>query len=71
MSEQVLDNSILQQLREKEIITLSEVAINEGDLFYAKNVLTNEKRILDSNIIKTFSKNESISENTKAKLLKG
>ena len=71
MSETILNNNILQSLRERNIIAESEVAISAGDLFYAKNVLTNEKRMLDSNTMKNFTTNESISENVKSKLLKG
>lgn len=71
MSETILNNNVLQSLRERNIITESEVAISAGDLFYAKNVLTNEKRMLDSNTMKKFTTNESISENVKSKLLKG
>lgn len=71
MSETILNNNVLQSLRERNIITESEVAISAGDLFYAKNVLTNEKRMLDSNTMKNFTTNESISENVKSKLLKG
>ena len=71
MSETILDNHTLVELRNKNIINESEVAICAGDLYYAKNVLTNEKRMLDSNTVRSFTANESISESTKAKLLKG
>lgn len=71
MIEEVVNNSILVELRNKNIINESEVAIQSGDLFYAKNVLTNEKRILDSSLINNINKNESISENTHKTLLKG
>ena len=71
MAETILDNHTLVALRDKNVINESEVAICAGDLYYAKNVLTNEKRMLDSNTIRSFTTNESISESTKAKLLKG
>ena len=40
-----LQENVVAQLREDGVITESEIAIQEGDLVIAKNVLTNEKRI--------------------------
>lgn len=70
MSEIVLQPEMLQRLRSQNIIAENEVAISVGDLFYAKNVLTNEKRIIKTNIIDQ-SRNESLQETTTKTLLKG
>ena len=68
--ETLLDSSIIQELRQRSIISQEEVAINSGDLYYAKNVLTNEKRMLESSTITSLNKNESFIEHGKT-LLKG
>ncbi len=68
--ETLLDSSIIHELRQRNIISQEEVAINSGDLYYAKNVLTNEKRMLESNTITSLNKNESFAEYGKT-LLKG
>lgn len=68
--ETLLDSNIIQELRQKSVISQEEVAINSGDLYYAKNVLTNEKRMLESNIINNLNKNESFVTYNKT-LLKG
>ncbi len=70
MSEVVLQPEMLQSLRSQNIISENEVAISVGDLFYAKNVLTNEKRIIKTNIINQ-SRNENLQETTTKTLLKG
>ena len=70
-TENVLPNNILAELRSKSVISESEVAIQAGDLYYAKNVLTNEKRMIDSNMMISMTKNESLSESTAKTLLKG
>ena len=68
--ERILENLQLQRLRETNIITADEVAIQAGDLYYAKNVLTNEKRMI--NIPReVFSSNESTTKQTGSQLLKG
>jgi len=61
---------MLQSLRSQNVISENEVAISVGDLFYAKNVLTNEKRIIKTNIINQ-SRNENLQETTTKTLLKG
>ena len=66
--ERVLDNNILLQLRESNVISTQEVAIQVGDLYFAKDVLTNEKRIISLSGINTQSINETT---TKQQLLKG
>lgn len=70
MSEVVLQPEMLQNLRSQNVISENEVAISVGDLFYAKNVLTNEKRIIKTNIINQ-SRNENLQETTTKTLLKG
>lgn len=71
MSEQVLDNTILLELRNRGVISSEEVAINSGDLYYAKNVLTNEKRLIETSLIKNLKKNETVTESRSKTLLKG
>ena len=70
-TETVLPNNILSELRNRSVISDSEVAIQAGDLFYAKNVLTNEKRMIDGNMVASMKQNESLSESTSKTLLKG
>lgn len=70
-TETVLPNNILIELRSKKIISESEVAIQAGDLYYAKDVLTNEKRMIDRNMISSMTKNESLAESSSKTLLKG
>lgn len=70
-TETVLPNNILSELRSRSVISDSEVAIQAGDLFYAKNVLTNEKRMIDGNLVTSMKQNESLSESTAKTLLKG
>lgn len=68
--ETLLDNNIIQELRNTNVISQEEVAINSGDLYFAKNVLTNERRMLESSTITSLRKNESVTNTTKT-LLKG
>lgn len=70
-TEQLLNNDVLSQLRNKNIITANEVAIQSGDLYFAKDVLSGEKRILESSLILSFNTNESLSETKSRTLLKG
>ena len=68
----VLSNTVLVELRNKNIISSNEVAISVGDLYYAKDVLTNEKRILESAVISSINSDANLSESTSSKsLLKG
>lgn len=71
MTAQVLTNDTLLRLRQSSTITEQEVVIVEGDLYYAKNVLTNEKRMISSDIILNAIQNESVNETVKRQLLKG
>ena len=69
--ETVLPNNILEQLRVNGLITAQEVVINYGDIYYAKDVLSDNKRMLESAIVNQI-KNVTITENTQTKtILKG
>lgn len=70
-TEILLDSTILSALRKNKIIAANEVAIQSGDLFFAKDVLTDEKRMLESSLIRNFNTNESLSETSKKTLLRG
>lgn len=70
MQDQVLNNTTLQALRSNGTISDQEVVISEGDLYYAKNVLTNDKRMLTASVVNSAFQNEAITEN-KRTLLKG
>lgn len=70
-TEVLLDSTILSALRKNKIIAANEVAIQSGDLFFAKDVLTDEKRMLESSLIRNFNTNESLSETSKKTLLRG
>ncbi len=72
MTESVLNDGVLKQLRENNIISGEEVVIATGDLYYAKNVISNEKRMISLDTIKQFHvKNEAITETSKKTLLRG
>ena len=69
--EKVLPNNILEQLRSNGLISSQEVVINTGDIYYAKDVLTNDKRIVENAIIDQIQ-NITITENSNTKtILKG
>lgn len=70
-TESVLPNNILVELRNKKIISENEVAIQSGDLYFAKDVLTNEKRMIDRTTITSMNQNESSVSNSSKTLLKG
>ena len=70
-AETVLPNNILQQLRVNGLISEQEVVISVGDLYYAKDVLSNQKRIVENAIIDQIN-NITITENSSnRKILKG
>jgi hypothetical protein len=70
-NEKVLSNNILQQLRINGLISEQEVVISVGDLYYAKDVLSNQKRIVENSIIDQIN-NITITENSNNKtILKG
>ena len=62
-AEKVLPNNILQQLRVNGLISEQEVVISVGDLYYAKDVLSNQKRIVENAIIDQIN-NITITENS-------
>lgn len=46
MSNNVLNDTQLADLRSKGVITDQEIALLEGDILVAKNVVTEERRII-------------------------
>jgi len=60
--EKILTEAEIKSLRNKGVITKSEIALQNGDLFVAENVLTKERRI--------FSMPSGMDE-SKKQLLKG
>lgn len=66
----VLDDKFLRTLRENKVITEQEIAIREGDIVVAKNVLTDKKRIIDSKLLTKLNVNTTIKENKEKTLLK-
>jgi hypothetical protein len=69
--ERVLQNNILVELRNKNIISNNEVAVVIGDLYYAKDVLTNKKRMLDLSSFNTNESNDFHENNASKRVLKG
>ena len=66
-----VNDRLQRQLREATIISSEEIAIEEGDLFLAENVLSKERRLLDKSLLERFD-NSSITESSqKSQLLKG
>jgi len=59
-----IEGDELQQLRKEGTISENEIAILEGDLILAKNVLTQERRIIGK-------ATDIITENSKKRILKG
>ncbi len=71
-NEKILSNYQLEILRKNSIISENEIAIQAGDLFYAKNILTESKRMLDSNQISNFANFAEVkTESVDRKILKG
>lgn len=66
--EKVLDSSILRSMRDRNIISEQEVVVQVGDLFFAKNIISNEKRIVSIDINGNNQINETKNEK---QLLKG
>tara|TARA_B100000035_G_scaffold304851_1_gene305033 strand:+ start:638 stop:835 length:198 start_codon:yes stop_codon:yes gene_type:complete len=62
MSNNVLNDSQLAELRGKGVITDQEIAILEGDILVAKNVVTEERRIIgnSSDLISEGNDNKRI-----------
>ena len=66
-----VSDSLQRQLRETSVISQEEIAVEEGDLLLAENVISKERRMLDRSVI-TNLQNDSITEsNQKSQLLKG
>jgi len=51
MSEKPVTNNDMEKLRQSGLITEQEVAIIVGDVILAENVLTKERRILNTNTL--------------------
>tara|TARA_B100001989_G_scaffold216313_1_gene167111 strand:- start:926 stop:1135 length:210 start_codon:yes stop_codon:yes gene_type:complete len=66
-----VSDSLQRQLREATIISNEEIAVEEGDLLLAENVLSKERRLLDKSVLDKFSNNSIIESNQKSQLLKG
>ena len=66
--ERVLDNNILRNMRDRNIISEQEVIVQVGDLFFAKNVISNEKRIIS---IDTNGNNQINETKSEKQILKG
>tara|TARA_B100001250_G_scaffold100563_1_gene84566 strand:- start:505 stop:702 length:198 start_codon:yes stop_codon:yes gene_type:complete len=62
MTTNTLPNNQLSQLRTDNVITENEVALLEGDLLIAKNVVTQERRIIGkaSDILNESTDNKRI-----------
>tara|TARA_B100000214_G_scaffold352012_1_gene306886 strand:+ start:823 stop:1020 length:198 start_codon:yes stop_codon:yes gene_type:complete len=62
MTSQAVNESQLIQLRNSGLISENEIALIEGDILLAKNVLTEERRIIgkSSDLIKENTDNRRI-----------
>ena len=69
--DEVLDTQTQTMLREKSVILQNEVAIRSGDLYCARNVLTDERRIIETTLVEQTMQNRSITEQAKREILKG
>ena len=50
MDENTLPNEVIQTLRAQGVITEQEVALRQGDLMIALNVITQQRRIIEGRI---------------------
>ena len=66
-----LNNNLQIQLREASIISQEEIAVQEGDLLLAENVLSKERRLLDRSVLERFNINSITESSQKSQLLKG
>lgn len=55
MDESTLPNEVIQRLRSQGIITEQEVALRQGDLMIALNVVTQQRRIIEGRIEESVS----------------
>ena len=53
--ETILSDTQLQSLRDSSVISENEIAYKKGDLIIVENVLTKQRRILDTNKLATES----------------
>jgi hypothetical protein len=62
MTTQMVDGNQLVQLRNSGLISENEIALIEGDILLAKNVITEERRIIgkSSDVIKENTDNKRI-----------
>ena len=68
----IYSDTTQKTLRENNLITEAEIALQSGDLILAENVLTKERRMLNKETVSKFISATNISESTtKAQLLKG
>ena len=68
----IYSDTTQKTLRENNLITEAEIALQSGDLILAENVLTKERRMLNKETVSSFISATNISESTtKAQLLKG
>lgn len=66
-----VSDSLQRQLRESLIISQEEIAVEEGDLLLAENVISKERRMLDRSVIASLQNNSITESNQKSQLLKG
>lgn len=69
--EEVLNDSVQNRMRQKNYINTNEVVMKSGDLYFARNVLTNDRRLLENVLVEQNMQDQSISENTNRQILKG
>ena len=68
----IYNDEAQKTLREANLIAENEIALMSGDLVLAENVLTKERRMLDSVQVSSYINSTKIVESkSKAKLLKG
>jgi len=66
-----VSDSLQRQLRETSVISQEEIAVEEGDLLIAENVISKERRMLDRSVITNLQNNSITESNQKSQLLKG
>jgi len=66
-----VSDSLQRQLRETSVISQEEIAVEEGDLLLAENVISKERRMLDRSVITNLQNNSITESNQKSQLLKG
>jgi len=66
-----LNDNTQRQLRETNIISAEEIAIEEGDLLIAENVISKERRMLNKSVMSQVNNNSITESNQKSQLLKG